>query len=109
MIEADRGNRNQGENRRRNTGRDHPSRKRSIDETLHSRPTREERVRPKTNRGQMVTVNGASDYFWNHVIGRAESDRAEPKKKQIIRVPPAYRCLQDALDRHDKSINCPAA
>ena len=71
MIEADSGNWNQSENRRRDTGGDHPGRKRSIDETLHSRPTRKERVRPKTNRRQMITVNGAADYFWNHVIGRA--------------------------------------
>src|SRR6266567_5566904 len=50
----------------------------------------------------MITVNGAADYLWNHVVCRAEADRAEPKKEQIIRVPPSHRCLQHALHRHDK-------
>ena len=50
----------------------------------------------------MITVNGPADYFGNHVVSRAEADRAEPKKEQIIRIPPAYCCLQHSLDRHDK-------
>src|SRR5207248_11469327 len=50
----------------------------------------------------MITVNRASDYFGDHVIGGAEADRAEPEKEQIICVPPAHCRLQDSLDRHDE-------
>ena len=47
----------------------------------------------------MVTVNRTADHFRDHVISGAERDRAEPKKEQIIRVPPADRRLHHALDR----------
>src|SRR5437870_12815572 len=102
MIQADGGDRNYREDGRRDTGRDHPSRERSIDEPLHSRPAREKRVAPKTDRRQMITVNRAADYFGNHVIRRAEGDGTEPEKEQIIRVPPADSRLQNSLHRHDE-------
>src|SRR5437773_3505914 len=56
----------------------------------------------------MVTVNRASDHLWNHVVRRAERDRAEPKEEEIIRVPPADSRLQHALHRHDKEHQLPS-
>ena len=50
----------------------------------------------------MIAVYRATDYFGNHVVGRAETDRAEPEKKQIIRVPPADSRLQHSLHWDDK-------
>ncbi len=50
----------------------------------------------------MITVNRTSDHLRDHVIGRAESDGAEPEKQQIIRVPPAHCRLQNTLYRDDK-------
>src|SRR5438445_8970596 len=50
----------------------------------------------------MIPVHRASDHFGDHVIGRAETNRAEPEKEQIICVPPAYGRLQDSLDRYDE-------
>src|SRR5437870_12812053 len=47
----------------------------------------------------MITVNRATDYFRDHVVSGPESDRAEPKKEEIIRVPPPDRRLHHALDR----------
>ena len=102
MIQANGGDRNDREDRRRDTGGNHPRRERSIDEPLHSRPAREKRVAPKTDRRQMITVNRATDHFGNHVVRSAEADRAEPEKEQIIRVPPAHSRLQDSLHRHDE-------
>src|SRR4029453_3382326 len=43
-----------------------------------------------------------ADYFGDHVISRAEPDRAEPKKEQIICVPPANGRLQHALHWHNE-------
>src|SRR6266704_2859053 len=102
MIEADGSDRNDGEDGRCNARGDHPRRKRSIDKSLHSGPAREKRVAPKTDRRQMIAVNRATDHFGNHVIRSAETDRAEPEKEQVIRVPPADSRLQDALHWHDK-------
>src|SRR5207253_11078909 len=59
-------------------------------------------VGPKTDRSEMITVNRPADYFRNHVVGGAESDRAKPEKKQIVREPPAHRRLHHALHRHDE-------
>src|SRR5438874_10112600 len=56
----------------------------------------------------MVTVNRAADDLWNHVISGAESDGAEPKKQQIVRVPPADSRLQHALHRHDEEHQLPS-
>src|SRR5437762_9648768 len=50
----------------------------------------------------MITVNRATNHFGDHVIGRAEPDRTEPEKKEIICVPPAHRRLQHSLHRHDE-------
>ena len=102
MIEANSGDGDYCEDGCSNAGGDHPGRKRSIDESLHPCPTREECVGPKADGCQMITVNRASDHFGDHVIGRAETNRAEPEKEQIICVPPAHCRLQDSLDRHDE-------
>src|SRR6266705_487073 len=56
----------------------------------------------------MITVNRPSDYFRDHVIGGAETDRAELEKEQIICVPPAHCRLQDSLDRHDEEHQLPS-
>src|SRR6266536_1573659 len=50
----------------------------------------------------MITVNRPPDYFRNHIISSAESDRAKPQKKQIVREPPAHGRLHHALHRHDE-------
>src|SRR5947209_1069637 len=55
----------------------------------------------------MITVNRTADHFGNHVVRGAERDGAEPKEKQIVRVPPAHRRLQDSLHRHDKKHQLP--
>src|SRR5205809_5191432 len=102
MIEANSGDGDYCKDGRSNAGRDHPGRKRSIDEPLHAGPARKKRVSPKADGRQMITVNRATDHFGDHVIGRAEPDRTEPEKKEIICVPPAHRRLQHSLHRHDE-------
>jgi len=74
----------------------------SIDHAGHSRPTREYGVGPKTDRCQVITVDRSADHLGNHVIGGAESDRAEPEEQQIVRIPPSHCRLQNALHRNNK-------
>src|SRR5207253_8449109 len=57
---------------------------------------------PESDCGQMITVNRSADHFRDHVIGGAESERTEPKEKEIVRVPPIDRRLQHTLHRNDK-------
>src|SRR5438309_11740413 len=102
MIESDGRDRNDGQDRCGDARCNHPCREWSIDKALHPSPTREQRVGPKSNRREMITVNRAPDHFRDHVISGAESDRAEPKKEQIIRVPPADSRLHHALERDDE-------
>ena len=102
MIQAHGRDRNDGKNAGRDAGGDHPGREWSIDQTLHSGPTGKKRVSPKTDRGQMVAVNRTPDHFRDHVISRAQTDRAEPEEHEVIREPPVHRRLHHALHRHDE-------
>src|SRR5438067_12264620 len=102
MIEPNSGDRNQREDRGCNTGSDHPGWERSVDEALHPRPAREQRVAPESDACQMIAVHRSTNYFGNNVIGRAEADPAEPEKEQIIRVPPADSRWQYSLHRDDE-------
>ena len=102
MIEPHGRDGNQREDRGCNAGRDHPGRERPIDQALHSGPAREQCVAPEADCCQMITVHRTTNHFGNHVIGRAETDRAEPKKEQVICVPPADSSLQYALHRDNK-------
>src|SRR5207253_2925091 len=101
MIQTDGGYWNNREDRRRDAGGDHPSRERTVDEPLHSGPARKKRVGPEADRGQVITVDWAANYFRDHVIGGAESDCAKPEKEKIVREPPGDGGLHHALDRRD--------
>ena len=102
MIKPDGGDRNDREDRGRDARGDHPGREWSVDQSLHPSPTREEGEGPEADRSQVITVNRTSDHFRDHVIGRAEPDRAEPEEEQIIRKPPIHRGLHHALHRNNE-------
>src|SRR4030095_2632344 len=102
MIQSNRSDGNDGQNRGRDARGDHPRRKRAVDRALHSSPAREKGVGPKTDGREMITINRATDYFRDHVVSGAERDRAEPEKEKIILVPPADRVLQNALHRRSE-------
>src|SRR5439155_18673476 len=78
MIEPNGGDGNQREDCGCDTCSDHPGWERSIDEALHPGPTGKQRVAPEADSRQMITVHRTTDYLGNHVIGSAETNRAEP-------------------------------
>ena len=98
VIEPDGGHRNDRQDHGRDACGDHPGRERSVDQPLHSRPTGEKGEGPESDRSQIIAMNRASDHFRDHVIGRAEADRAEPEKEQVVGKPPVNRGLHHALD-----------
>src|SRR5436190_17795423 len=63
MIEADGRDRNNGQDRGRDAGGNHPRRKWAVDQALHSSPAGEKRVGPESNRRQVITVDRPADHL----------------------------------------------